>query len=302
MVPSVHDVLTVNAARRERTADDHMFTVSSWNGQRIGTFRLQLFTAPGARPVAMATQFPLEGESLTNWAERYAAAVWRQHFPESAEPPIWITLQLRSGTQAERPERFKLVTFHVDGLHELSSPQWADMTDADVAALAGAQASRERGEGYQPWPYEPDPEPAWQVAWTILLPRPRGVNRGCFRAAPPWWRCLARQLLPRREVRDCCYYHSINWRQVSAAAIRVTRQARREGLAGVAFGDRVTALARAQGLPAGEAEALDVLLADHTAIQPGRRSRLRRGYTNGRHRTTAMLDSGVRRTVVVRWR
>jgi len=27
-----------------------------------------------------------------------------------------------------------------------------------------------------------------------------------------------------------------------------------------------------------------------------------RGYTNGRHRTTAMLDSSVRRTVVIRWK
>ena len=109
-------------------------------------------------------------------------------------------------------------------------------------------------------------------------------------------------MIPRRTVRDCCYCHSINWRQVSAAAIRITRQARRESLAGEAFGDRVAVLAEAQGLPAEEEEALADLLADHSAIQPGRRFRLRGGYTNGRHRTTAMLDSGVRRTVVIRWR
>jgi hypothetical protein len=300
--PAVRDLLAVYAAARERTADEHMFTKSGWSGHRMGTFRLQLFTAPGTHPVAVATQLQGEGGSLANWAEEYAAEVWRQNFPASAEPPIWITLQLLPGQRGSRPERFTLVTFHVQGPHELSSPQWCQMTDADVTALVGVPVSRDRGEGYQPWPCDPDPEPAWQVAWTILLPRPRGMDRGCITAAPRWWRCLARQVIPRRAVRDCCYYHSINWRLVSAAAIRVTRQARREGLAGEAFGDRLAILAQAQGLPAEEEEALADLLADHSAIQPGPRFRLRRGYTNGRHRTTAMLASGVRRTVVIRWR
>ena len=74
--------------------------------------------------------------------------------------------------------------------------------------------------------------------------RPKRMDHGYSTTAPPWWRCLARQVIPRRRTRDCCYYHRVNWRQVSAAAIRVTRQARR----------------------------------------------------------TAMLDAGVRRTVIVRWR
>lgn len=97
-----------------------------------------------------------------------------------------------------------------------------------------------------------DPEPVWRVAWTILLPRPEGMDRGCITTAPPWWRRLARQVIPRRTTWDCCYYHRVNWRQVSAAAIRVTRQARCEGLAGEAFGDRVAVLAAAQGLPEGK--------------------------------------------------
>lgn len=218
-----------------------------------------------------------------------------------AEPPVWITLQLPPGSLEERrPQRFSLGTFRVWEPHVLSWPQRFAMTDADVAALAGAPVDRDRGDGYQPWPVEPDPEPVWRVAWTILLPRPEGMNRGCITTAPPWWRCLARQVIPRRTTRDCCYYHRVNWRQVSAAAIRITRQARREGLAGEAFGDRVAVLAAAQGLPEQEEEALADLLTDHSAIQPGPRFRFRAGYTNGRHRTTAMLDAGVRRTVIVR--
>ena len=62
---AVRDLLAAHAAARSRTADKHMFTVSSWNGARMGTFRLQLFTAPGTRPVAVATQGPAEGPPPT---------------------------------------------------------------------------------------------------------------------------------------------------------------------------------------------------------------------------------------------
>lgn len=85
-------MLAAHAAARERTAGEHMFTVSSWNGARMGTFRLQLFTALGTRPVAVATQGPAEGGRLADWAEDYAAEVWRRHFPGSSGPPVWITL------------------------------------------------------------------------------------------------------------------------------------------------------------------------------------------------------------------
>ena len=57
-------------------------------------------------------------------------------------------------------------------------------------------------------PRQPGPDPEWQVAWTILPPRPQGMNRGCIKTAPPWWMRLARQVIPRRATRDCCYYPS----------------------------------------------------------------------------------------------
>lgn len=76
----------------------------------------------------------------------------------------------------------------------------------------------------------------------------------------------------------------------------VIRQARREGTAGWALSSRVAELVAAQNLPAQEKEALGELLAERTAIQ-----RRRPCYGNGRHRITAMFDSGVRRTAVLRW-
>lgn len=183
--PAVRDLLAAHAATRERTADEHMFTVRSWNDARLGTFRLQLFTAPGTRPVAVATQGPAEGGRLADGAEDYAAEVWRRHFPGSPEPPVWITLQLRPGPQDETPEQFTLATFRTGDGHELFSPQTCQVTDADVAALTGVTVSRDRGEGYRPWPRRPSAEPDWLVAWTLLLPRPQGMNRGCFTTAPP---------------------------------------------------------------------------------------------------------------------
>lgn len=301
--PAVRDLLAAHAAVRERTADEHMFTVVSWNGTRMGTFRLQLFTAPGARPVAVATQAHGEGGKVAEWAEDYVAEVWRRYFPGSADPPVWITLQLAlAGIEETRSRRFSLVTFRMWEPYTLSWPERFPMTDADVEALVGAPADRDRGEGYQPWPEGPGPEPVWQVAWTILLPRPKGMNRGCITAAPPWWRRLARQVIPRRSTRDCCYYHRVNWRQVSSAAVRVMRQARREGLDGEAFVARAAALAAVQGLAGQEEEALTELLSLSSAVQPGSRFRFRAGYVNGRHRTTAMLEAGVRRSVIVRWR
>jgi hypothetical protein len=84
--PHVRELLAACAAPRERLTDEHMFTVAR-DGFRMGTFRLQLFTADDARPVAIATQTAGEGASLTNRAEKYAAEAWRRHFPHLAEPP-----------------------------------------------------------------------------------------------------------------------------------------------------------------------------------------------------------------------
>ncbi|MFD5065758.1 hypothetical protein, partial [Streptomyces sp. NPDC058394] len=72
--PHGQDDLSTLAAARWRTVDEHMFTVPGLPG----TFRLQLFTAPGARSVAVVTQHVGEGMGLMNGAERFAAAVWER--------------------------------------------------------------------------------------------------------------------------------------------------------------------------------------------------------------------------------
>ncbi|MGH3220783.1 MAG: hypothetical protein ACRDPY_19150 [Streptosporangiaceae bacterium] len=298
--PRIHELLAEHAAARRQVVDEHMFTVTREGGSRMGTFRLQVFTTPGARPVAVATQTWREGGSLTNRAEKYAAEVWRRHLSQDTVPPVWIELQLLN--VPGHPDRFTLVTF--DQLHpyQLVGPQWCQMSDGEIEQLVGGPVDRSRGEGYQPWPVPPEELPVYRVAWVVLLPKPEGMDRGCIRATPPWWQRASRQLIPRRQTRDC-YYHSIDWHRVSAAAIRIVRRARAEALTGEELTDRLSDLANgAKDLPDLERHALWELLSDGAGIQLSDDGSGRGWpYINGRHRVTAMLEAGVRRTVIIHW-
>lgn len=107
------------------------------------------------------------------------------------------------------PAHFALVAFARERPYEVSDLQWFRVSDADVAHLVGAGVDRDRGQGYRPWPREPDPQPVYQLAWVGLLPRPKGMNRGCLRSTGPWWQRLGRQAIPRCRSQGCCYYHEI---------------------------------------------------------------------------------------------
>jgi hypothetical protein len=76
-------LLATAAAPRERVLDEHMSTVGRDDRRKPATFRLQLFIAPGARPVAIVTQHLGEDGALGNERELYAEAVWRQHCPRT---------------------------------------------------------------------------------------------------------------------------------------------------------------------------------------------------------------------------
>jgi hypothetical protein len=283
---SVQKLLATCAAARECVADEHMFTVTR-GGRLIGTFRLQLFTAPGVRPVAVATQTTRDGDRLARRSAEYAEAVWSRRLADDDQPPLWVELQLD-----DRADGFELVIFADAQPYQLGGPQRCRVSYDDVARLVGGPVSRDRGDWYRPWPAAPQ---ACKLAWVGLLPAPVDVDRGCFTGAPPWWRRLGRQLIPRGRVMTCCYYHSVDWRRVSAAAIRIARQLRG---AGDAHTSRAYDLAAAAGLPRLEREALAELLAGSSGIRVDHDDQGRRYYLNGRHRAAAMLDAGVRRTVV----
>jgi hypothetical protein len=86
------DLLATQSGHRSRVVDEHNFTVP---GAFVPcTFRVQIFTGPGLRPVAVATQTDNEGNSLNNDSWEYCAAVWRTLLPEESEPPLWIKRML----------------------------------------------------------------------------------------------------------------------------------------------------------------------------------------------------------------
>lgn len=291
-------LLGEHGGARTRTVDEHMFTV----GQ--ASLRLQLFTAPGLRPVAVATQTDGEGVSLMNRAERFVEAVWQRHCPAEPEPPIFIAHQLLMGKDLG----FSHYGFTVTGPFTVASPpKWGPGLSTDeLEQLVGGPVDPDRGAGFVAATPLVEPWMRYEVAAVIWLPTPDLEGEpACMPSGTPWWRRLARQVVPRRRRRGCCWYHGTNWKAVSEAAITALATADAGSLEHDADEDpedarlfaAVSAL-RTQGLDEQVLEAAETLFFE--AIQPSGRDGVV-PYINGRHRAQAMLDAGVRRTVIGRW-
>ncbi|MFF0174773.1 hypothetical protein [Micromonospora profundi] len=287
-----------HAGHRERVVDEFMYQLPPGAGGRAA-FRLQLFTARHQRPVAVATQQMSDcqrGASLINAAEACASSVWQQYFPNEAEPPIWVQRFLpESGSP-----RIAAVSFTVDTRQRrLGSPVWRPLRDEDVETLVGQCFDRGRGTGFVP--PQPDPEempPRYASAWVALFPTPVPFRQpACMSVGTPWWRRLGRQIAPSHRARPCCWYHGGDWQKVSTLAIRLVRQAQARAIPHDEIPHDVDQQAQAIPLSIWEREALESLLID--TIRPYRP--FQGGYNNGQHRAQAMLDAGVRLTLVERY-
>lgn len=286
-------VVHKHSGPRSRTVDEHMFSVGK------ASFRLQLFCAPGLRPVAVATQTNREGASLTNRAERFVEAIWQQHCSDEAQPPIFIAHQLWS---EDRDLGLRQTDFIATGQYTVASPpKWGPkLTTAELATLVGEPVDLERGIGYvEPKPPN-DGTARFVTVAVVTLPRPdMDGDLPCMMAGTPWWRRLARQVVPHRSARGCCWYHGGDWFVACATAIRLLRNVLVELGEDAEHDERLCAalqLARDENLDNWTLAAVESLLID--PIQPDRDGG---GYINGRHRSQAMLDAGVRRTVVEYW-
>ncbi|WP_124774543.1 hypothetical protein [Micromonospora inaquosa] len=292
---STYGRLDGQAGRREQVVDEHMYRLPPGARYRA-TFRLQLFTAPQQRPVAVATQLMGEGTSLINAAEACASSVWQQYFPDDAEPPIWIQRFLpESGSPS-----IAAVSFTVDAeARRLSHPAWRSVRDEDVDALVGQHVDRERGAGFIPPEPELEERPErYAPAWVALFPKPAPFRQSaCMSAGTPLWRRLARQFVPYRGARGCCWYHGGDWHTVSSVAMRLVRQAQSAGVPHDEIPHHVDQQTATFPLSDWEREALLSLLID--TVRPYRP--FQGGYNNGQHRAQAMLDAGVRRTLVERY-
>jgi hypothetical protein len=280
---------------RERVVDEHNFTVP---GPATGTFRVQIFTGARLRPVAVVTQTGTEGPSLINDGEAYASAVWRTFLPGEHEPPIWIQRQLFDSMEWFD---YQLRGFERCGQdYKVASTYGANLTFAQAEGLVGCPIDPTRGETFVPLP-EPAPTLVlrYRVAFVLTLPKttPFRQAEACMADRGLWRRRLLRQLAPRSTQADCCWYHGGDWHVVSRLAVRLLGEARRAAVEDRDIGDWAMDNPAVLGLSDWQTEALASLLAPGIAIDVDRR-----GYVNGNHRVRAMLDAGVRRTVVTSYR
>ncbi|MFD3334630.1 hypothetical protein ACFWV1_18520 [Streptomyces sp. NPDC058700] len=288
------DELAALTAPRRLTVDDPMFTPP----ERLGTFRLQLFTAPGARPVAVAIQIAgEEGMGLANAAERYAGAVWERHCSDQDLPPVWVECQILPEEPLQEA-RFQRVVFAGTEGYLPRRPRWSLITLEQLQDLVGAPVATDRGTGYVPRPVLPQPLLEFDEFPVVRLGRPRPFREpGCMPAGISWWRRWARQILPRRGARTCCWYHGGDWHTVNTMALQVLKQARARSVDPQDMTNLAVDHATATGATDWQTQALTSLFSIANAIQPGSQS----SYINGQHRAQAMLDAGVRRTVALHY-
>ncbi|MFF8601757.1 hypothetical protein ACF065_27050 [Streptomyces sp. NPDC015232] len=294
--PRLHgrDELRALRASRRLSVDDHMFTAPGLSG----TFRLQLFTADRARPVAVVTQIAgAEGMGLMNGAERFAGAVWERHCPAENEPPVWVERQLWPEGSSQTV-RFRQVVFTDADRYRPRGPKWRVITHEELQDLVGASVATDRGAGYMPRAAEPEPQLVFAEFAVARLARPRPFREpACMPTGVPWWRRWARQVLPRRAARTCCWYHSGDWHRVNAMALEVLKLARVQSVDPDDMEEFATGHGAAVCATRWETEALATLFSIGDAIQPSSDT----GYINGQHRAQAMLEAGVRRTVVLHY-
>jgi hypothetical protein len=144
-----------------------------------------------------------------------------------------------------------------------------------------------------------------------------GATRDCMRGGIPPSVRLGRQLFPRRQARNCCIYHSVNWHRVSAVAIDVARQvpdaprlwdencspSDPDGEIWEQTWSRIGELLTASALTDAERRFAESLLWPGDGIIVGHMAGHRDlSYTGGMHRAHALLAAGVRRTVIIRSR
>jgi hypothetical protein len=128
-----------------------------------------------------------------------------------------------------------------------------------------------------------------------VLPRIEGPP--CM-LGPAWLRRI-RWIAARRTRADCCWYHRVDWHAASETAILLAAQAR---AAGIPVEETAEAVA-SDGLPCelsgADLEAVQALLDVDTGIIIVDEKPDDPFINEGRHRITAMRDTGVRRTVTV---
>ncbi len=261
------------------------------------SFRLQVFTAAGQRPVAVVTQTLREGMGLTNGAEEYAQAVWEQLYPEEALPPVWVQRQLLGDELGQEQAEFQLVVFAETEKYKVRQPTWWPVTSEQVERLVGGPVEEDRGDGYVPREVPPEPVLRFEVLEVSRLgsPHPFRAPR-CMPDGSPqsvsWWR----RLVPSRGGRGCCWYHRGDWQAVGDLAVACLAKGVEAGVGAEDMAGFVNRRAVETGVDLWQRQALNSLFRLDSAITPNDVG----GFVDGQHRTQAMVDAGASRTVVLK--
>jgi hypothetical protein len=122
---------------------------------------------------------------------------------------------------------------------------------------------------------------------------------GCMMPPITWPQRVIRQLFPHRDVRDCCYYHRLDWHAIAEAVLAVASQVNLAEPDSDETDDLKYELLEGAGLTDVEHTVAYLLLSEDCGIEIWRPAGQRRWtYQNGRHRARALMDAGVRRIVV----
>lgn len=106
--------------------------------------------------------------------------------------------------------------------------------------------------------------------------------------------------------RTCCWYHQGSWDEASRVAVALTLAAQAEGVPAGVIEERVLDTADAQGISGWVRDAIETLFWSPIRLggDPDDPDNLNEDGTvrlfEGRHRVTAMLDQGVRQTLIAR--
>ena len=142
-----------HAGVRELTLDDHRFVVPAGNGWQQATFRLQLFTGAGLRPISVITQVvPVEGAGPVNHAQRYTGAIWQRLLSGESRPPIaighMITDYTGDGGEMRDDGELMVIDFKVVDPTQFtcSTPIWGGrLSPAELEYLVGRPVDTTRG-------------------------------------------------------------------------------------------------------------------------------------------------------------
>ncbi|KOV81770.1 hypothetical protein ADL03_27615 [Nocardia sp. NRRL S-836] len=260
--------------------------------RRLGSFRLQIYTADGLRPVVIVTQDATsEGCSLVNGAERYAASVWRTHFTKAAEPPLWVqNMQMQDSTM------LALVAFDVGTDYTLSDAIWDVIDPTDLQRLVGADVDLRRGQ--RPAPAS---KPVYRTKFIItpVANFPPGKPFRARRCMPPMrhrrWRHLLARLRPAPAPASCCWYHGGDWRTANATALRLLATTPMTSADPGEWPVELCEAVDAAGITGWQRQAVQSLFLDPIVLEHEDNGRL--SYGNGQHRGRAMHDAGVARTI-----